>query len=139
MRETWVRSLGQEDAVEKGMATHSSILAWRTPWTEEPGRRQSMGSQKWDTTWKLNNNSTPIPKQKSVTPQSLELGPVSTLIHSPLQSTRHYASTTSLGVDHKCIKLPPTEEFIHSATAQWCFPYAWYNSQSWGKRAERNR
>ena len=36
MRETWVRSLGQEDALEKGMATHSSILAWRIPWTEEP-------------------------------------------------------------------------------------------------------
>ena len=37
MQETWVRSLGQEDALEKGMATQSSILAWRTPWTEEPG------------------------------------------------------------------------------------------------------
>ena len=37
-QETRVRSLGQEDALEKGMATHSSILAWRTPWTEEPGR-----------------------------------------------------------------------------------------------------
>ena len=50
MRETWVPSLGQEDALEKGMATHSSILAWRIPWTEEPGGLQSMGSQKWDTT-----------------------------------------------------------------------------------------
>ena len=38
MWETWVRSLGQEDSPEKGMATHSSILAWRIPWTEEPGR-----------------------------------------------------------------------------------------------------
>ena len=38
MRETWVRSLGREDPLEKGMATHSSILAWRIPWTEEPGR-----------------------------------------------------------------------------------------------------
>ena len=36
-RETWVRSLGREDALEKGMATHSNILAWRIPWTEEPG------------------------------------------------------------------------------------------------------
>ena len=41
----WVRSLGWEDTLEKGMATHSSILAWRIPWTEEPGRLQSMGSQ----------------------------------------------------------------------------------------------
>ena len=38
MQETWVRSLGQEDTVEKEIATHSSILAWRIPWTEEPGR-----------------------------------------------------------------------------------------------------
>jgi len=37
MWETWVRSLGQEDPLEKGMASHSSILAWRTPWTEKPG------------------------------------------------------------------------------------------------------
>ena len=46
MKETWVQSLGQEDPLEKGMATCSSILAWRIPWTEEPGRLQSMGSQK---------------------------------------------------------------------------------------------
>ena len=45
MRETWVQSLGWDDLLEKGMATHSSILAWRTPWTEEPGGLQFMGSQ----------------------------------------------------------------------------------------------
>ena len=44
--ETWVRSLGWEDPLEKEMATHSSILAWRMPWTEEPGGLQSMGSQR---------------------------------------------------------------------------------------------
>ena len=47
MEETGVRSLGQEDPLEEGMATHSSILAWRIPWTEEPGELQSMGSQSW--------------------------------------------------------------------------------------------
>ena len=46
MRETWVRSLGWEDPLEKEMAPHSSILAWKIPWTEEPGRVQSMGSQR---------------------------------------------------------------------------------------------
>ena len=46
MRGTWVRSLGQEDGLEKEMATHSSILAWKVPWMEEPARLQSMGSQK---------------------------------------------------------------------------------------------
>ena len=50
MQETQVWFLGQEDPLEKEMATHSSILAWRIPWTEEPGRLQSMGSQESDTT-----------------------------------------------------------------------------------------
>ena len=45
-QETWVRSLGQEDPLEKDMATHSRILAWRIPWTEEPGGLQSMESQR---------------------------------------------------------------------------------------------
>ena len=49
MQETWVRSLGQEDPLEKEMATHSSILAWRLPWTEEPSGLQSMGSKKSQT------------------------------------------------------------------------------------------
>ena len=46
VQETRVQSLAREDPLEKGMATHSSILAWRIPWTEEPGRLQSMGSQR---------------------------------------------------------------------------------------------
>ena len=46
MRETRVRSLGREDPLEKEMATHSGTLAWRIPWREEPGRLQSMGSQR---------------------------------------------------------------------------------------------
>ena len=45
VQETWVCSLGQEDPLEKGMATHSSVLAWKIPWAEEPGGLQSMGSQ----------------------------------------------------------------------------------------------
>jgi len=45
MQETQIQSLGQEDPLEKDIATHSSILAWRIPWTKEPGRLQSMGSQ----------------------------------------------------------------------------------------------
>ena len=43
MQAIWVQSLGQEDPLEKGMATHSSILAWKIPWAEDPGRLQSMG------------------------------------------------------------------------------------------------
>ena len=51
MHETWVRSLGQEDPLEKEMATHSSTLAWKIPWTEKPGRQQSMGSQRVGHNW----------------------------------------------------------------------------------------
>ena len=46
IQETWVQSLGWEDLLEKEMATHSSILAWKIPWMEKPGRLQSMGSQR---------------------------------------------------------------------------------------------
>ena len=46
MQETWVQSLGQEDPLEKGKAIHSSILAWRIPWTERPGRLNFVGSQR---------------------------------------------------------------------------------------------
>jgi len=50
MWESWVKSLGWEDPLEKGIATHSSILVWRIPWTGEPGRLQSMGSKELDMT-----------------------------------------------------------------------------------------
>ena len=46
-QETWIRSLNQEDSLEKGIATHPSILTWRIPWTEEPGGLQPMGLQSW--------------------------------------------------------------------------------------------
>ena len=46
VQETQVQSLGQDDPLQKGMATHSSILAWKVPWTEKPGRLQPMGSQR---------------------------------------------------------------------------------------------
>ena len=53
MRETWVRSLGWEDLPEKEMAIHSSTIAWKIPWTEEPGRLQSMGSQRVGHDWAI--------------------------------------------------------------------------------------
>ena len=57
MQETWVRPLGLEDHPEKEMTTHCSILAWKVPWTEEPGRLQSMGLQK-SQTWLSNQTMT---------------------------------------------------------------------------------
>ena len=56
MQETWVQFLGWEDPLEEEMATHSSILAWIIPWTEEPGRLQSMGVQELDTTERLSTH-----------------------------------------------------------------------------------
>ena len=53
MQETWVESLGPEDPLEKGMATHSSILAWELPWTEEPGGYSPWGHKEQDTTEQL--------------------------------------------------------------------------------------
>ena len=55
-QETWVRSLGREDPLEKEMATHSSVLAWENPRTEEPGGLQSMGSQRVWHDWGTNTN-----------------------------------------------------------------------------------
>ena len=54
MQETWVQFLGWEDLLEKEMATHSSILAWRIPWSEEPGEPQTMGSQRVGHDWATN-------------------------------------------------------------------------------------
>ena len=59
MRETWVRSLGREDPLEKEMATHSSTLAWKIPWTEEPVL-QSMGHKESDTTERQRVNTTEV-------------------------------------------------------------------------------
>ena len=57
--ETWVQSLGQGDPLEKGMATHSSVLVWRIPWTEKPGGLQSMGSQRVRHDWVTNTLALP--------------------------------------------------------------------------------
>ena len=62
MQETWVRSLGREDPLEKEMATHSSSLAWKSPWTEKPGRLQSMGHKESDMTEQLHFHFT-LPKK----------------------------------------------------------------------------
>ena len=66
MQESWVRSLGWEDPLEKGMATHSGILAWRIPWTEEPGRLQSMGCKELDMTEQLTYTILSQPRLKSL-------------------------------------------------------------------------
>ena len=84
MQETQVQSLGLGDPLEEEMATHSSILAWRTPWTEEPGRLQSLGSQK---------------SQMQLTKQQQILLFQSVVDKSPLDSdqSKSFISRTGLG------------------------------------------
>ena len=91
MQETWVQSLGWDYPLEKGMATHSSILAWRISWTDEPGRLQSMGSQRvrqdWATstfTWHLLSS---IQFSHSVVSNSLWLGQQDTRVPCPSPTT----------------------------------------------------
>ena len=67
MREAWVWALGQEDPLEKGMDTHSSMLAWRIPWTEKPGGLQSMGSQRVGHDW-VTHTHTYTPAEKGPVP-----------------------------------------------------------------------
>ena len=68
MQKTWVRSLGQEDPQEEGLATHSSIIAWRIPWTEEPGGLQSKGRKESDITerFSLLLRTTDSPRERKV-------------------------------------------------------------------------
>ena len=74
MQDTRVQSLGWEDFLEKEMATHSSVLAWKIPWTEEPGRLQSMGSQRvgynWTTSFHFENSRPLSPPREPQTPLS---------------------------------------------------------------------
>ena len=81
MQKIQVRSLGQEDPLEKEMATHSSILAWRIPWTEKPGGLQSMGSQSWT---RLSSSAHgPEPGFEWECFRSLSLGAVCVLVPVP--------------------------------------------------------
>ena len=78
MQETWAQSLGQEDTLEEEMATHSSILAWRIPWTEEPGGLQLMGLQKSQT--RLSKGALPLHQTQGVNEISTQ-GDVRGLAH----------------------------------------------------------
>ena len=96
MQETWVRSLDWEDPLEKGMATHSSILAWRIPWTEEAGRLQSMGSQRVGLDWRDLAHST-ISEYRGKEYTILEVGltfslPLKKKGNYTLKNTIHYCS-----------------------------------------------
>ena len=131
MRETWVWSLGGEDPMEKEMATHSSILAWKIPWTEEPGGLQSMGSQRvghdWTTslsketkiglkiycTWPCHQNKNQFPPQVSLSHQEASISLLSFSIrgqtdwkHSHRKLTNLLTWTTALSNSVKLWAMP---------------------------------
>ena len=97
MEETRVRSLGWEDLLEKETATHSSTLAWRIPWTEEPGRLQSMGLQRVG-----HDGATPWSHKESDTTERLHLH-----FFTSLEPQRIFGSTEEL------IQLGETQEMLH--------------------------
>ena len=82
--EAWVRSLDCEDPLEEGMATHSSILTWRIPWTEEPGGLQSMGSQRVGHNWSdfARTHAPPVPCLPAFSPSA----------SSPTSPVKHYTA-----------------------------------------------
>ena len=95
MQETWAQSLDQEDPLEKGMATHSSIFACRIPWTEEPGGLQSMGHEELDTTERLTlsllYNVALVPAVRC--PESAMCLHLSPLFECPSHLSHHRASS----------------------------------------------
>ena len=104
MQETQVWSLGQEDPLEKGMAIHSSILAWRVPWTEEPGGLQSMGSQRVGHDWANNTDkvcSDSCPVESVMPSQHLILSHSLLFLPSIFPSITVFSSESAL-----CIRWP---------------------------------
>ena len=123
MWETWVQSLGQEDPLEKEMATHSTILAWRIPWMEKPGRLQSTGShsQKW-----LSNFTSLENEKKKCTPGTLvQFGSVAqscpTLCDSMNRSTQ-IPSLSITPVHPPCPSPTPRVHSDSSPSSRWCHP-----------------
>ena len=102
MPETWVQFLGLEDPLEKGMATHSGILAWRIPWTEGPGRLQSTGSQR-------------VRHDLATKPPPPTVSPLSLCGNSFLQ--RQWASALSLVIGHHDLGTRIQHSHCHSLTS----------------------
>ena len=119
MQEAGVQSLGWEDPLEKKMATHSNIFAWRIPWTEEPGRLQSMGSQESDTTERLPFLSHFLffkpPSSKQPNPNHAGLRPASTLL-PPLHGSTSGNIWLFFSISSSPLTLEPTANCLPVST-----------------------
>ena len=133
MRETWVRSLGQEDPLEKEMAIHSSILAWRIPWMEKPSRLQSTGLQRVGHNWATSSYLCPLPPVSLIlnltSPPAIKHQPAAGGWHLPLfvsLERRSWLLSHSLKDKGKLSLKPPTtrsctriRSFAHSHCICW--------------------
>ena len=95
MRETWVRSLGREDPLEKEMAIHSSTIAWKIPWTEEPGRLQSMGWKESDTTERLHFHFLSAHRKRRALCPAMQLGRNGLLCSPPFSQKQPFGKGTN--------------------------------------------
>ena len=120
MQETKVGSLGWEDPLEKGMATHSRILAWRIPWTEEPSEPQSVGSQRVWHNWAFFTNTKTKPHQSSV-PCSFRFSTWCAPINLP--DTLNTPPTVRTSVK---TPFPHPDSIRWSTAAQTHLPLLWY-------------
>ena len=140
MWETWVRSLGREDPLEKEMATHSSILAWRIPWMEELGGLQSTGDKESDTTERLHFPSFELPPAilgiSWLTDASLQSLPPSSVVFSPLVFSHHLLLRTSDLLDSGP-SLPQYGPIYSQLMQQPSCQLRWH-SEDWGLGLEHN-
>ena len=127
MRETWVQSLGWEELLEKEMATHSSILAWKIPWTEKPGRQQSMGSQRVGHDWATSHKSTILQLKKIIIfkiSHPLKVVKEDSKEYMVAQTLKHLPTMRETWVQSLGREYPQEKEIAtHSSTLAWKIPW----------------
>ena len=114
MQDIWVQFLGQEDPLEKKMATHSSIFAWRISWTEEPGGLQSMGLEELDTTQQLNHHHH---RQLENSSQDFLGGPVAENLPANAGEAGWIPGPDASGKDSTCLR---TTKLLSLSTLEHC-------------------
>ena len=125
MRETWVRSLGWEDPLEKEMAIHSSTIAWKIPWTEAPGRLQSMGSQRVGHDWVTSRSRSAKAQQQQKESFSQEREVWKLQANSILVlKTSSRMCQIHLGLWHGTHPDPPGTDDTFEGTLAWGLPFS---------------
>ena len=135
MQDTWVCSLGQEDPLEKGMAAHFNVIAWRSPWTEEPGRLQSMASQRAGHDW-VTNTLWEVYWFFSVV-GSISLEPSKSFLSLPLSFPASFSESLSLSFSELLpfsLPLCAVLNFTHYVWGKSPFHWCSEGTLTWGLR-----